>query len=368
MTFDHEVAVEECAAAELRGDWASAFEHHRSVPMFAESGHGAMLHVLADLGDDAPRWLVTRFLTVMARRLEVYGQPRRAGRVLEHVVPLIYPHSVPMEVIGCQHPQQVAPFIYARDWVVRQADVYDLGGLEDLLVVKGVEGAVARGERVEEWLDAPMGGYQVLRADGEVMTVADALTGDEMDLLDLGLTAQHPVGTHVLGRVVPTDTGPGRLFDAQPLPVDVRIAREVATRPEEWLEIVSARARSRALPPGFAHLEDPSMSADLPKHAWVGLLGDEIGAPLRRPPQTMVAQALKAALTLPEDTRAASRHLVSELLLDELLDDRTLARFATPTYRDAWTAIAAVVPRWARRRCQTALWMIDAVSSDDLAG
>ncbi len=252
--------------------------------------------------------------------------------------------------------------------MVRQADLYDLGGLEELLGLDGVEGAVARAEHVEEWLQAPMGGYRVTGADGAVLTVADALTGDGVELLDLGLTAQHAPGTHVLGRVVPTDSGPGRLFDAQPLPVDARVAREVATSPAEWLDVLSDRARSRALPPGFAHLEDASLSADLPQHSWVGLLGDEIGAPLRRPPQTMVAQALKTALTLPADTAAARRHLVSELLLDELLDDRTLARFATPRYRDAWTALAAVVPPWARRRCETALWMIDAASSDDLAG
>lgn len=373
MTFDHYTAVEESCAAELRGDWATAFERHRSVPMFAESHHGAMLGLLAGLGEDAPQWLVTRFLTVLAHRLEMHGQPRRSGRVLQQVVPKIYPHGIPFDAIGCPYAEQVPSTIFARDWVVRQVDVYDLGGLSDLVSTAGSRGAVGMGSYVADWSVAAMGGYRIEGADGEVMSVADALTGEEVELLDLGFTAHHEIGTHVLGRIVPTrpasGSGPGLLFDWQPLPVDQRIAREVAGRPERWLDVIAARAATGALPAAFAHLPEASMSSDLPQHAWASLLGHPIGMDLPRPPSTMIAEALKVALTLRPPELGSRRHLVGELLVDELLDDRLLARFATPGYLSSWRALAAVVPEVARKRCGSALWMIDAASfDDDLAG
>lgn len=369
MTFDHHIAVEEACAAELRGDWSAAFEAHRSVPMFAESHHGAMLHTLADLGEDAPRWLVTRFLTVMAHRHELFGQSKRPGRVLRHVVPLLYPHSIPWEPMRCDHIEQVAAMIYGCDWVLRQADVYDLGGLQDLMAMPEALGAVNKGEYVADWARAPMGGYRVVSADGEVLSVADAVTGEEIDLLDLGLTCQYEVGTHLLGRVVPTDTAPGRLFDWQPLTIDQRIAREVAAQPDRWLDIIAARTRSRALPPAFSHLPDRSLSADLPQHSWAALLGHPIGEELPRPPSTMIAEALKVALTLSADALEGRRHLVAELLLDDMMHGRLIARFATTKYRAGWQAVARSVPAHARRYCEEALWMIDASTSDDeLAG
>ena len=368
MTPAHEVAVEEAAAAELRGDWATALERHRSVPMFVESHHGAMMSVLASFGDDVPRWLVTRFLTAMAHRHELYGQPTRSGSVLQTLVPLLYPHGIDIDALECDHVEQVGSTIHGCDWVVRQADVFDLGGLSELLAMPAAAGALAQGEYVAEWAAAPMGGYRVVGADGEVLTIADVFSGEELELLDLGLTCQHEAGTHVLGRVVPTDTGPGRLFDWHPLPVDQRIAREVAARPDRWLAVIAARTRSGALSPGFAHLPDRSLSADLPQFSWTALLGHPYGEKLPRPPSTMVAEALKTALTRPVDD-ARHRHLVAELLLDELLHERLLARFASPTYRSAWQALAKLLPAPARGRCEQALWLIDAQTGGaELAG
>lgn len=371
MTLAHHVAVEEASAAELRGDWRAAFERHRSVPMFAESHHGATLHLLADLGDDAPRWLVSRFLTVMAHRLELYGHPRRSSDLLRRTVPLLYPGGVPFEAMDCQHPEQIGAMIFGHDWVVRQVDVYDRGGLETLLSMPEAAGATALGEHCHEWAEAPMGGYRIVSADGEVMVVADVVSGQELALLDLGLTTRHEPGTHVIGRVVPTGTAPGLLFESTPLAVDRRIAWEVAVRPDRWLDVISRRVRSGALAPAFSHLGELSLSADLPAHSWGALLGHPIGVKLPRHPRTMVAEALKTALTLATDPAAlrSHRHLVAELLLDELVDERLVARFATAPYVDAWRALASSLPGPARPTCEHALWLSEACLPDDeLAG
>ncbi len=368
MTLDHELAVAEASAAELRGDWATALARHRSVPMFVESHHGAMLSALATFGDDAPRWWVTRFLTAMAHRHELYAQPTRSSSVLQTLVPLLYPHGIDIDALDCDHTEQIASTIFGCDWVVRQADVFDLGGLRDLIAMPEAQGALAQAEYVAEWAAAPMGGYRVVVADGEVLTIADAVSGEEMELLDLGLTCQHEPGTHVLGRVVPTGAGPGRLFDWAPLPVDQRIAREVAGQPDRWLAVIASRTRSGAMAPGFAHRPELSVHADLPQFSWALLLGHPIGTRLPRAPRTMVAEALKVALTLPVDDLERHRHLVAQLLLDELVHERLLERFASPTYRGAWQALAKILPTPARGRCEQALWLIDAVTGDELAG
>jgi hypothetical protein len=369
MTVDDHLAVQEAAAAELRGDWRTALERHRSVPMFSESEHGGDLALLARLDDDAPGWLVDRFVTSMAHRMEAFGQAQRGNRVLQALVPMLYPGGIDTGVIGCEHPEQVMSWIYGQDWVVRQADVHDLGGLEDLLVHPDASGLLARADRIEDWVEAPMGGWRVERADGDVLVVSDAVTGDELPLLDLGLTVQVAPGSHVLGRVVPTSAHPGLAFDWRPLPVDEQVARAVAEEPDRWLRTIAHAVRSGALRPGFAHLSGTGPTADLPRHTWGDLLGHGVDGDLPRPPRSLAADALRATLDLAagsdgHDAVRRRRHVISELLLDEAVDDRALAAFATIGHVAAWDVLAEVLPAHAAQRCHEALWL----ASVDRAG
>lgn len=370
MTLDHHTAVEEASAAELRGEWSTAYERHRSVPMFAQSHHGGLLKVMVDLGDDAPDWVLARFVTVMAHRLEMHGQVRRSSRVLQHVMPTLYPHGIPWEAMDCEHPEQVPAAIFGQDWVVRQADVFDLGGLVDLLHLPTARGLVDRVPVVREWAHEPMGGWRIERADSEVLRVTDVATGERRRLLDLGVTAQVEVGTHVLGRVVPTETGPGWLFDWRPLPVDETTAALVAEDPQRWLKILAARTADETLAPAFSHLSPTSLTADLAAHSWGVLLGHPVDDDLPRPPRSLAADALRAALLMATDPDAVRRHrhVVAELLLDEALDERSLSRYAMPKYRAAWQVWAAALPAHARKKCETALWLLDAAGGEGLVG
>ena len=134
MTPAYDRAVREGADAELRGDAAEGLRLHRSVPMFLRSSHGDRLQLVAELGDDAPSWLVSRWLTVQARRRMWTGADERASnRVLQFIVPLLYPDHIPWERMGCDYVEQVMPFIFERDWVVRQFDLYELGALRDVV-------------------------------------------------------------------------------------------------------------------------------------------------------------------------------------------------------------------------------------------
>jgi hypothetical protein len=266
MTPKYDAAVRDAADAELRGDAATALARHRSVPMFARSAHGDRLHQLAELGDDVPGWLVSRWLTVQVQRplwtgADVHA-PNRAARI---AVPLLYPHGIPFREIGCEFVEQVLPFIVARDWVVRQLAVFELGGLRRLADLHAAPELVARAGSIDDWCRAPMGGYRLeATTDDGVLRVADVATGEAHELVDRGLAEQVPAGACVLGRVVPTTERPGRMFEWRPLPVNERTARAVARNPQRWLMILAAGARARRLPPAVSHVSETSMTADLP--------------------------------------------------------------------------------------------------------
>ena len=237
MTSAHERAVCESADAELRGDAATALRLHRSVPFFRRSTHGDRLQQLADLGSAAPGWMVNRWVTEQARRrMWTGGDQTGANRALQLLVPLIYPDHIPFERIGCRHPEQVIPWINELDWVVRQADVYDLGALRRFINDHAADELLDRTDELVGWADAPMRACRVEYVDRErtrPMWVRDLTSGEELELLDLG--APVAPGQHVLGRVVPISTRPGLMFDWRPMPVSAEAAEAVAEDPRLWL-------------------------------------------------------------------------------------------------------------------------------------
>ena len=168
MTPAYERAVRASADAELRGDAAAALSLHRSVPFFRRSTHGDRLQQLADLGPAAPGWMVNRWVTIQARRrMWTGGDQGGINRALQLLVPLIYPDHIPFERIGCQHPEQVIPWISELDWVVRQADVYDLGALRRFINDHASDELRDRSDELVGWADAPMRACEVDHVDPE---------------------------------------------------------------------------------------------------------------------------------------------------------------------------------------------------------
>jgi hypothetical protein len=362
MTPAHEVAVRECADAELRGDAATALERHRSVPMFARSTHGDRLELLADLGEQAPSWLLSRWLTVQAQRPMWTGtDPLTPSRALQRAAQMLYPHGVPFEKIGCEHVEQVVPYIAARDWVVRQLTVYEYGGLRRVVERFAAPELLERAGQVGEWCAAPMGAYRLEgHGDAGVLRVADPRSGEAIEVLDLGLLEQLQPGDHVLCRVVPIAEGPGRMFEWRPLPIDDEVARAVARDPDRWLRIIEGRTYWRRLPEAFSHQSETALTADLPIHAWTSLIGLGMEGELDEPPERLVGGALAEALRLAAagpGAVAARRHVIGELLLEPALDRRRLAPFATVEQLPAWQLLASTIAGPALRRCEEmVLW------------
>jgi hypothetical protein len=374
MTPAHEEAVRDCADAELRGDAAEALRLHRSVPFFVHSTHGDQLDVLAQLGESAPSWMISRWLTIQARRrMWTGGDERQANRVLQFVVPLLYPDGIPWEPMGCAWPEQVLPLINGQDWVVRQVDLYELGALRDLVRRHASEELLARADDLDEWIRAPMRALR-LETSGpkwpEPVVVTDLRNKELIEVLDLGVGEQLPAGQHLLARLVPTRTEPGVMFDWRPLPVDEQTARAVSRLPSRWLQTLHLQLLNERLELAFSHQSETVLSADLPQHAWMGLLGTPLDAAPDKNPAPVVAEALRVALSLAADGASAvgrRRHLISQLMLEVSSTDDVLSRLTDPQHLAAWQTLAEALPPPARERAESMVLWCDPALPRDIA-
>ena len=362
MTPAYHQAVREGADAELRGDAAEALRLHRSVPMFRRSTHGDRLQQLAEFGTDAPGWLINRWLTIQARRrMWTGGDEAAINRVLQLVVPMVYPESIPFERIGCEYPEQVLPWINDRDWVVRQVDLYELAGLRRLVELVAPPELLERADQIEAWCGSPMRVSRVEELDSErrgSITVTDLSSDRTVEVLDLGLSELLDPGQHLLGRIVPISVGPGSMFEWRPLSIDPDTANAVAADPRRWLPTLHRLGAAGRLEPAYSHQPESSLTSDLPWHAWMTLVGVRPEDDLD--PNDVVVDAMREAIATAGRGAGAveeRRHLISELVLDVAFDDRVRWQFVQPELLAAWRVLAEVLPEHARSRCEEmAMW------------
>ena len=374
MTPAHTKAVRDSAHAELRGDAAEALRLHRSVPFFARSTHGDQLEVLARLADTTPSWMISRWLMLQARRpMWTGGNEMRTRRALQLVVPALYPDHIPWEPMGCRWPEQVLPFIHGRDWVVRQVELYELGALRDLVRRRDAGELVARADDMDRWVRAPMRGLRMETSGArwpEPVVVTDLRSNEIVELLDLGVGEQLPAGQHLLARLVPTTSDPGLMFDWRPLPVGERTARAVARAPSIWLPTLHRHVVAGELELAFSHQTETLISADLPQHSWMGLVGTELDDAPECDPDPVVGDALRAAFALAVEGPEAvvrRRHLVSELMLEVAMTDAVLAGFSGAEHLAGWRTLAEAVLPPARRRCEEMVTWCDLDLPRDIA-
>lgn len=361
LTSQDRACYRAAADAELRGDPVAALEHCESIPSFQDSLHHQRLRLLAELGDDAPRWLWSRWLTVQARR------PLWTGAVTETPDPALvktlevaYPHGFDEERMDGWPVDVFLALMNERDWIMRQLVVYEHGTLRHLVDDLAGPRLLERADQVAGWVDAPMGGYRLESDEDRQLWLTDLADGRQVDVLDLGLGHEHWPGTHFLGRIVPTQEPPGRMFEWRPMPVDAVTARRVAERPDAWLDTVAEQARTGKLPVMFSYFDDDtSITADLPVRSWIGLLEREDID--RLPQEDGLIDYLDAALAaLPKLLRIAehaaehldvARHVAESLMLEPGLYDAIRERFGGRRFATAWWMLAGAVREPARSRC-----------------
>jgi hypothetical protein len=350
------------ADAELQGDPVSALRHYESIDLFVGSLHHRRLRLLAELGDDAPGWLWSRWLTVQARRpLWTGGDAAAPNPALETALKAAYPHGIDPARMGDFSPDVFLPSLYERDWVTRQLVVYEYGGLRHLVEELAGPRLLERADHPAAWVGAPMGGYR-LESDsdaGGLLELTDLADGHRVEILDLGLAAEHEPGTCFLGRLVPTSTPPGRMLEWRPLPVDAGTARKVAAQPATWLEVVAEQAAAGVLPMMFSYQDDTSMAFDCADRSWLGLLDTE---DIELLPTTdglidfedvalaVLPKVLRIAENVPEHLGIV-RHFAEALLLEPGLVEGARERFGGFRHAVAWSVLSGVLRDPARSRC-----------------
>ncbi len=117
-------------------------------------------------------------------------------------------------------------------WAWRQLLLYDEGVLR--FFVRRIAGSalLARAGEVESWLDAPMGGYELVASTPRSLWWVDLATEKELVTPNIGSAVLLLPGDRVIGRVVAADGG--RVFEGRPLGVPPAVARAVAQTPEAW--------------------------------------------------------------------------------------------------------------------------------------
>ena len=351
------------ADAELKGDPVTALRHYESIACFAGSLHHRRLRLLAELGDEAPGWLWARWLTVQARRpLWTGSESTGPNPALETALKVAYPHGIDLSRGDGLSPDVFLASMYQRDWVTRQLTVYEYGGLRHLVEDLAGPRLLEHADHPAAWVSAPMGGYRLdSESDsGGLLVLTDLADGQPVEILDLGLAAEHEPGTHFLGRLVPTTTQPGRMFEWRPLQVDPTTARRVAAHPATWLEIIAEQAATGALPMMFSYQDDDtSMAFDGLDRSWLGLLETE---DIDRLPTTdglidyedvalaVLPKVLRVAEHCPEHLGAV-RHYAEALLLEPGVHEQAREHFGGFRHVLAWSTLADVLREPARSRC-----------------
>ena len=266
MTAEYHSLYERSWKAERAGDAAAALAFHRRIPMFRRSAHAVVLSQLVDLADQMTPWLWARWAAYQCTRAEDQGTD--AGDInrasLQYVVQMFHGREMQRRYDAHEDPVPFMASTAGEDWAFHQICTFEMGGLEtfveDLATARLAE-EVALAHR---WRGCPVSGYTVARADPMRLAVRDLATGQEVEVLDLGVGA---VGDPwLLGRLVPSGTEPAWMFDTTPLQVDERTARAAAGSAGErggWITALAAAMDAGRLEPAMLRREDRELATDI---------------------------------------------------------------------------------------------------------
>lgn len=218
-TPEDDAAVVESHLAELRGDAAGALDAMARTFNIVGSPRIAYLEHLDRLGDDAPEWLIGRWLRKQAYGWMLHQQDPRVTvaakyATLTHGVPDLCPSEMRAWW------DEYAPRVVASDALCHHFAVHDLGGFADFLESAASPGLIARAGRVREWPGAPLRVYELREVDGDVLVVRDHATGRDHRTLHVGAGVGNGPGDLLLGCLVPVDTAPGEMFVTRPILID----------------------------------------------------------------------------------------------------------------------------------------------------
>jgi len=154
-----------------------------------------------------------------------------------------------------------------RDWVYRQLFLFELGGLEFFTRKVASSVLLAGADSITEWSRAPMGGYELVEEGTAITTWRDLGSGELHGVAEIGSGVFVAPGEHVIGRLVPTESG--RMFESRPLRVPEHLAHSVADRPADWLDLSRAFTTTADDEPIVTDVPGrDGLVSDVPTYAW----------------------------------------------------------------------------------------------------
>ena len=266
MTAEYHSLYDRSWEAERAGDAAAALAFHRRIPMFRRSAHVVILNQLVELADQMTPWLWARWAAYQCTRAEDPGTA--SGEInhssLEYVLRMFHSREMQRMYDAHQDPVRFIACTAGEDWAFHQICTFEMGGLERFVEDLATGRLAERAALARRWLDSSVSGYTVACAGPMRLAVSDLATGQEVEILDLGIGAVGDPWS--LGRLVPSGTDPPLMFDTAPLQVDERTAREAADsagEPGGWVAALAAAMDAGRLEPALLRREDRELATDI---------------------------------------------------------------------------------------------------------
>lgn len=352
------------ADAEARGDAAAALDAYWRSRRIVEAPHGHDLAHLARLGDQAPGWLVSRWVVRQAYHWMLLSEDPRAEAAVRMVLAATY--ELPDD-LNARRLRELGTQAAATDWLVPELAVHAHCGLADFLEVRAEAPLLARASRIAGWVEAPLAvyRYQGLRAEG--ITVTALGSGSTCEVLHLGCTTGVAPDATVLGRLVQIDVDPGWVFERRPLEIDEQTARDLvpalrSADPVDWLWTLAEAIADGRQPYALGRAGSPPLGSDVvpdpPARVGdaepAGRIRDLMTAGLDRTVAEAVGTcevALLLAEVAPDVLPVAASHAAVGLS-HPVVFEAARKHSTGPANAAGWTAIATCVPEPVRGLCR----------------
>lgn len=335
--------------AEADGDAARARDHYYASPTFEGVPHPHHLQEIIDLGEEAPGWVWSRWVSSQAYRWMLVQEDQRVTSAVLQATTVGYP-DVDLERPFGLAIGEFCTRLAASDWVCDQLATYEYGGLLDFLDLRAGAFLERRADRIREWALAPMGGYRLDDVRGDRIQLVDLGSGDRLEALNIGASAERDDEMCVVGRLVPIGVGPGWMFDRRPLTVPEKSAYEVSLlvtedEPAAWVCALGDARSAGTLPLHFAQGHATPLSSDLVPSSWVGGPGVHIDDGVGTCEVSLIAGGID-----PATIRGSAAH-VTAVLMDSGVFAAVRTRCARPGDESLWGLLADSTPEPVRSRC-----------------
>jgi hypothetical protein len=211
--------------AEARGDAATASRLLSDGASEDDAQHLADLAAMERHGEQAPPWLVGRWITRQALRwMRLRGDERYEQSLYLCLQGTYWSRA---DVTAGDLPPDYAKAL-ADDWVTRELALYGYRVLDEFLDDVAHPRLVEAAGSVASWTRMPLRPYRLADRGDDRLVVSDLVTGCGHEVFDLGTGAFYPLGAEVLGRLVPVDDELW-MFETLPLLIDRRTSVDIAS-------------------------------------------------------------------------------------------------------------------------------------------